>query len=115
MMPTPSWSPSASPCWSSSRLRRLQNWTIRLHRLPPPRRSNPMANQKRTKQKAPEGHLWIEDAAAYIGVAYHTLRKWRVQGKGPTGFPIGGRYIAYRIADLDAYLEGQHRAAIEPD
>lgn len=73
-----------------------------------------MPTQKRTKQKAPAGHLWIEDAAAYIGVAYHTLRKWRVRGKGPTGFPIG-RYVAYRIADLDAYLEAQYRAATEPD
>jgi hypothetical protein len=71
--------------------------------------------QKRTKRKAPAGHLWIEDAAAYIGVAYHTLRKWRVQGKGPTGFNVGQKYVAYRIADLDAYLEAQYRAAVEPD
>jgi hypothetical protein len=74
-------------------------------------------NRKGPKQKAPEGCLWIEDAASYLGVAYHTLRKWRVLGKepGPKGFPIGRRFIAYKISDLDAYLEGQYQAAMAPD
>jgi hypothetical protein len=71
-------------------------------------------NRKGPKQKAPEGCLWIEDAAPRIGVTLATLRKWRVHGKGPQGFPIG-RYVAYRIADLDAFLEGQYRAATESD
>jgi predicted DNA-binding transcriptional regulator AlpA len=74
-------------------------------------------NRKGPKQKAPEGCLWIEDAAAYLGVALNTLRKWRLLGKepGPKGFPIGRRFIAFKISDLDAYLEGQYRAAIAPD
>jgi hypothetical protein len=71
-------------------------------------------NRKGPKQRAPEGCLWIEDAAPYIGVTLATLRKWRVKGKGPTGYNIG-RYVAYRIADLDAYLEGQYQAAMTPD
>ncbi|WP_428956135.1 helix-turn-helix domain-containing protein [Streptomyces sp. cg35] len=72
-----------------------------------------MHNRKGPKQQAPDGCLWIEDAAAYIGVTLATLRKWRVEAKGPgrKGFPIG-RYIAYRIADLDAYLEAQYQGAI---
>lgn len=75
-----------------------------------------MHNRKGPKQKAPEGCLWIEAAAPYIGVTLATLRKWRVEDKGPgrKGFQIG-RYIAYRITDLDAYLEGQYQAAIAPD
>lgn len=72
-----------------------------------------MHNRKGPKQKAPEGHLWIEDAAPYIGLTLATLRKWRLKDKGPTGFPIG-RFVAYRIADLDAYLDGQYQAAITP-
>lgn len=75
-----------------------------------------MHNRKGSKQKAPEGSLWIEEAAAYIGVTLSTLRKWRLLGKqpGPQGYPIG-RFIAFRIADLDAYLEAQYRGAQTPD
>ncbi|MCZ4509920.1 helix-turn-helix domain-containing protein [Streptomyces sp. ActVer] len=74
-----------------------------------------MHNRKEPKQKAPEGCLWIEEAAPYIGVTLATLRKWRVEAKGPgrKGFPIG-RYIAYRVEDLDAYLEAQYQAAVAP-
>ncbi|WP_069883462.1 helix-turn-helix transcriptional regulator [Streptomyces luteocolor] len=72
-----------------------------------------MHNRKGPKQKAPAGCLWIEDAAPHIGVTLATLRKWRVQDKGPKGFPIG-RYVAYRIADLDGYLDAQYRSATEP-
>ena len=75
-----------------------------------------MHNRKGPKQKAPEGSLWIEDAADYIGVKLSTLRKWRLLDKrpGPQGYPIG-RFIAFRIADLDAYLEAQYQGALTPD
>lgn len=75
-----------------------------------------MHNRKGPKQKAPEGCLWIEDAAPYIGLTLSTLRKWRLLGKGPgsKGFPIG-RFVAFKISDLDAYLDGQYQAAIAPD
>lgn len=74
-----------------------------------------MHNRKGPKQKAPEGCLWIEDAAPHIGVTLSTLRKWRLLNKGPgsKGFPIG-RYIAFKIDDLDAYLEGQYQGAVAP-
>lgn len=76
-----------------------------------------MHNKKGLKQKAPEGCLWIEDAASYLGVAYNTLRKWRVLGKEPgtKGFAVGHRFIAFKISDLDAYLDGQYQAAVAPD
>jgi hypothetical protein len=73
-------------------------------------------NRKGPKPAAPKGSLWIEEAAPYIGITLSTLRKWRLLGKavGPKGYPIG-RFIAYKIADLDAYLEGQYQAALAPD
>lgn len=75
-----------------------------------------MHNRKGPKQKAPEGCLWIEKAAPYIGVTLSTLRKWRLLNKNPgsKGFLIG-RFVAFKISDLDAYLDGQYQAAIAPD
>lgn len=74
--------------------------------------------RKGPKPKPPKGCLWIEGAAEHLGHAPNTLRKWRLLGKdtavGLHGFKIGG-YVAYKIADLDAYLEGQYQAAIAPD
>ncbi|MGP4043976.1 helix-turn-helix transcriptional regulator [Streptomyces sp. 2A115] len=67
-----------------------------------------MPIRTRIKQKAPAGCLRIEGSAPYLGLKLTTLRKWRLLGKGPTGFKIG-RHIAYRIADLDAYLEDQYQ------
>lgn len=72
-----------------------------------------MHNRKGPRPKPPEGCKWIEDAAAHLGVELSTLRKWRLRGKGPVGFKVG-RYVTYKIADLDAYLDGQYRAATEP-
>lgn len=77
-----------------------------------------MHNRKGPKPAPPKGCLWIEQAAPYIGLKLTTLRKWRLLGKdaavGMHGFPIG-RFIAYKIVDLDAYLEGQYQAAVAPD
>ncbi|MGQ3551761.1 helix-turn-helix transcriptional regulator [Streptomyces rochei] len=69
--------------------------------------------RKGPKPKPPKGCLWIEGAAEYLGLTLPTLRKWRLLGKGPVGFKVGG-YIAYKIADLDGYLDSQYRAATEP-
>lgn len=77
-----------------------------------------MHNRKGPRQSPPKGCLWIEDAAAHIGLELTTLRKWRLLGKdkdlGMPGFKVG-RYVAYKAADLDAYLERQYQAAITPD
>ncbi|MGW6531380.1 hypothetical protein [Streptomyces venezuelae] len=76
-----------------------------------------MHNRKGPRPNPPEGSLWLEGAAAHIGLEPNTLRKWRVLGKdkeaGIYGFKVG-RFVAYKIADLDAYLEGQYRAATTP-
>jgi hypothetical protein len=73
-------------------------------------------NRKGPKPAPPKGCLWIEQAAPYIGIKLSTLRKWRLLGKEPgtKGFPIG-RFIAFKISDLDAYLDGQYHAATTPD
>lgn len=74
--------------------------------------------RKGEKPKPPKGCLWIEGAAEHLGKRPNTLKKWRLVGKdkelGMPGFLVGG-FIAYKIADLDAYLEGQYQAALAPD
>jgi hypothetical protein len=46
-------------------------------------------------------------AAAYVGVVSpKTMENWRSLGIGPRYLKLGGR-VAYRIADLDAWLEEQ--------
>lgn len=74
--------------------------------------------RKGPKPRPPKGCLWIEGAAEHLGLTLHTLRKWRLHGKdadvGMRSFKVGG-YIAYRIADLDAYLDNQYEAAVTPD
>jgi len=73
--------------------------------------------RKGSKPHPPKGSLWIEQAAGHIGLAPNTLRKWRLLGKdaaaGMPSFKVGG-YVAYRITDLDAFLDGQYRAALTP-
>jgi hypothetical protein len=74
--------------------------------------------RKGPKPNPPKGCLWVEGAAAYLGLKLATLRKWRLVGKdtaaGMHSFKVGG-YVAYKIADLDAYLDAQYQAAIAPD
>lgn len=76
-----------------------------------------MHNRKGPRPSPPKGSLWIEDAAAHLGLELATLRKWRLLGKdtalGMPGFKVG-RYVAYKTADLDAYLDRQYQAARTP-
>lgn len=44
------------------------------------------------------------DAAAYLGIAAETLRKWRSQGRGPVYRKIGNA-VTYARADLDAWAD----------
>jgi len=75
-------------------------------------------NRKGPRPSPPQGTKWIEDAATHLGLELTTLRKWRLLRKdvdlGMPGFKVG-RYVAYRVADLDAYLERQYQAAVTPD
>ncbi|MFJ6846417.1 helix-turn-helix transcriptional regulator [Streptomyces griseoluteus] len=59
---------------------------------------------------APPGHVWISEASRLLGLSPKTLYNYRHLGKGPTSFTIG-RKVAYRTADIAAYLEALYRAA----
>lgn len=49
--------------------------------------------------------LMPDDAAKYLGVSVQTLRWWRYRRSGPTFCRIGARRVAYRRADLDAFVQ----------
>ncbi|MEU2924140.1 helix-turn-helix domain-containing protein [Streptomyces sp. NPDC007251] len=54
----------------------------------------------------PKGWLWSQDAADYIGVHVVTLHRWRRDGTGPKSVLHGRRRYAYKISDLDAWMNG---------
>jgi len=56
---------------------------------------------------APKGWLWTEDAADYLGVGTTTLYRWRRDNYGPQSTQHGRRRYRYRIADLDAWMNGE--------
>lgn len=60
----------------------------------------------------PERYVSTAEAAAFLGFSPKTLRKWRTLRRGPPFSRINGRTIAYRVADLSAYMEA-HRQAHE--
>jgi predicted DNA-binding transcriptional regulator AlpA len=49
------------------------------------------------------------DAAKYLGLSKSTLAKMRLRGDGPVFCKNGPRVVAYRIADLDAWLTANRR------
>ena len=67
--------------------------------------STPTTQSPTTSAPAP---LVMNDleAAAYLGISAHTLRKWRCKGTGPVYCSIG-RLKKYRLADLQRYTEEQ--------
>ncbi len=52
------------------------------------------------------GYKCEVDAASYVGAKPSTLRAWRVRGRGPRYYKIGGK-VFYKETDLDAWIEGQ--------
>ncbi|MER5843269.1 helix-turn-helix domain-containing protein [Streptomyces prasinus] len=61
------------------------------------------------KPKAPpKGWLWSADAADYLGVHVVTLYRWRADGIGPQAKRHGLRRYAYKVTDLDAWLNADH-------
>jgi predicted DNA-binding transcriptional regulator AlpA len=48
-------------------------------------------------------------ASLYIGIAESTLNKMRLTGDGPPFVKVGPRAVAYRKADLDAWLAARVR------
>lgn len=63
-----------------------------------------MPNKAKTP---PKGWLWSDDAADYIGVHVVTLYRWRREGIGPRSERHGLRRYAYKITELDAWMNGE--------
>jgi hypothetical protein len=47
-------------------------------------------------------------AADLLLLSVRTLQRWRVEGRGPCFLKIGRR-VAYRVADVEAWIEGRRR------
>jgi len=67
----------------------------------------------KTPTPPPPGHVWIDEAARRMSVTVNTLYNYRQQGKGPVAIP-SPRRLAYRIADIDAYLDERTQRALNP-
>lgn len=58
----------------------------------------------------PHRLLSMQDIADRYGVPIQTVRRWRTTNYGPAGFPVG-RYVRYRLADVEAWEQAQLDAA----
>ena len=65
---------------------------------------------KRLWRPAPE-YLTPEMAAAYLSVSVETMKQWRAQGYGPKPVTTQHKFVRYRRADLDAWMEGLDAAS----
>lgn len=54
--------------------------------------------------------LSMQDLADRYGVPLQTVRRWRTTAYGPAGFSVG-RYVRYRLADVEAWEQSQLDAA----
>ena len=48
--------------------------------------------------------MTVAEVADYLGVPVATLYRWRTHQDGPRGIRVG-RYVRYRRADLDSWLD----------
>jgi hypothetical protein len=46
-------------------------------------------------------------AAELLTLSVHTLRRWRVLGRGPVFLKVGGKAVRYRESDLNDFLSGR--------
>lgn len=79
--------------------------------------------RRRARPKPPAGIVYITDwrdkdsglvidgIATRLGLTSSTYRKWRMAGRGPHAFLIGGRVVA-RIAEIEAWIAQQERNAL---
>jgi predicted DNA-binding transcriptional regulator AlpA len=58
--------------------------------------------------------LRAPEAAKYVGLSKSTLAKMRLRGRkdGPVFCKLGPRVVAYRIADLDAWMAQSLRTKV---
>jgi excisionase family DNA binding protein len=48
-------------------------------------------------------HLTTDELAERLGVKPHTIRLWREQDRGPAYIKDGGKFVRYRLADVEAW------------
>ena len=53
--------------------------------------------------------LTVREAAHFLGLSAHTLNAYRVSGKGPPFFVVGGRMIRYDRNQLEAWARSDQR------
>ncbi len=51
--------------------------------------------------------LTAEEVAERLQVKVETLHQWRWQGKGPRAVKAGPKFVRYRAADVNAWIEAQ--------
>lgn len=62
--------------------------------------------------KAAAGYLLTDsEVAALLGASLQTIRNWRWRGEGPKHVTLGKRMVRYKPADVQAFIEGQGKAA----
>lgn len=61
-----------------------------------------------TPKGPPKGWLWTAEAADYMGVHRVTLYRWRRDGVGPKSKQVGLRRYAYKISELDAWMNSDY-------
>lgn len=65
-----------------------------------------------TGKQSPWETLGIHETSEYLDdTPVATPRYWRLNGRGPKSFVLGGR-VRYRRADLDAWIAGQYAQAV---
>ncbi len=65
--------------------------------------------------EVPDDALWDDfETAAYLNISPNTLRKWRVQGKGPDHVKMGGS-VRYIPEVVRAYVRDQSRKSTSDD
>ena len=57
--------------------------------------------------------MTLEQVADYLQIPRGTLYQWRHRGTGPLGIRVG-RFVRYRVADVEAWLEQQAAAERQP-
>lgn len=71
----------------------------------------------RTRPSPPAGLIYIADTpsgpgiASRLGITPGTFRKWRMTGRGPASFKIGGRVVAREDAVAE-YITAQEQQSL---
>ena len=74
---------------------------------PASRRSNRQVNLAAIPWSTPWALLDEHEAGAVLRVSVKLLRRQRCEGGGPRFLKMNGTQVRYRLADLQAFIEGQ--------